>query len=105
MRSMHEKLTSAIVRRAVPQLSFPSPMIRMVLGYAGKGRTGTVKERSEAVLLGMTEISRRNIATGSVRHTAVFLELRASDNAIIDGNLEEQTCPIVRGISRRQVRD
>lgn len=102
---MHEKLTSAIVIRAVPQLSFPSPMICMDLGYAGKERAGTVNERSEAVLLGMTEIFRRNIATGSVRQTAVFLELRARDNAIIDGKLEEQICSIVRGISRRQVRD
>ena len=51
-------------------------MIRMDLGYAGKGQAGTVKERSEAALLGMTEISRRNSATGSVRQVVVFI-LRA----------------------------
>lgn len=72
MGSMHEKLTSAIVIRAVPQLSFPNPMIRMDLGFAGKEWARMVNERSEAAVLGMTEIFRRNIATGSVRQRAVF---------------------------------
>lgn len=42
-----------------------------------------MKGRSEVALLGMTEIFRRNTATGSVRQTVVFLELRARDNAMI----------------------
>ncbi len=80
---MHEKLMSAVLTRAVAQLSFPNPMIRinLGLGIAGKEQAGTVNGRSEVAHQGVTEIFRRNTTTGSVRQTVEIFELRARDNA------------------------
>lgn len=85
---MHEKLTSAVMIRAVPQLSLPQPHDSDEHGIAGKEHAGTVNGRSEAALLGMTEIFRRNTTTGSVRQKIKFLELRARDNAMrVEGKI------------------
>ena len=86
---MHEKLTSAIMIRAVPQLSF-QPRHSDGIGTAGKdGASRNSQWQLRGCSSGHEEIFRRNTATGSVRQTVIFLELRSRDNAMkVEGKID-----------------